>query len=182
MREKANVAEQDETALKRNENFSLEIHIFFSSKKMWTTWEKSGCFKKCFILLIINKIRFSFKIRPYGLGNGVYGREKDGACRPLPEESGRRGAKVGHTKKAKRLYSSWWGKSKKIPLYLYCSLDGGARGIVCHYISSHVTFFCSPIPEAESMPALFCRGTQVWPFSRVSGNVICKFFWFRAIK
>ena len=33
MREKANVAEQDETALKRNENFSLEIHIFSQAKK-----------------------------------------------------------------------------------------------------------------------------------------------------
>ena len=42
------------------------------------------------MLLIINRIIFHLRNTAYGLGNGNNGKEEDGACLLLPEESGRR--------------------------------------------------------------------------------------------
>ena len=67
-REKNSVAEQDKTDLKRNANFSLEIHIFFSSQKSANRLRKTAHPKKTFITLAINKIKILFKIGQSGLG------------------------------------------------------------------------------------------------------------------
>ena len=48
--EKTNGAEQDETALKRNENFSLEIHIFFLKQKNVNHLRKIRVFQKVFYI------------------------------------------------------------------------------------------------------------------------------------
>ena len=68
-------------ALKRKENFSQAIHIFFSSKKNVNRLRKTRLTQSPSIQLIINKIKLRLKTKPHRLGNGAYGggQEGDGA-------------------------------------------------------------------------------------------------------
>ena len=62
--------------LKRDANFSLEIHIFFSRGKNVNRLRKIRVFQVPFISLIINKIIFPFKTGAYRSGSGTYGKGK----------------------------------------------------------------------------------------------------------
>ena len=113
-------------ALKRKENFSQAIHIFFSSKKNVNRLRKTRLAQSSSIQLIINKINLRPKTKPHRLGNGAYGggRRGTGQGRMGPDGGYRlhtpEGAKAGHAEKRKGR-APLMRKREQPPPYRPCS-------------------------------------------------------------
>ena len=102
------------------------------------------------ILLIINKIIFHLRNTAYGLGNGNYGKEEDGACLLLPEESGRRARRSAIRKNEKGISPILAGGTGKRPLYFYCSEVLSIQNRKAVWLSPLI-FYCAHLATRQAV-------------------------------